>query len=209
MIASTPLTPGSMAADFERIRERLCNPNFLACRGLGNELPVFIYPYDASRELDLRAYVSDLARDSAEGRILARDDFATPVHIVHRDAWKTLLDILQTNRILDKVPAQELRHGSDALLASIQKIATPDAFLAALDYGEHRYGDVVLLSGIGQVYPFMRAHLILEHAQHVFSGGQSTPVPFVMCYPGTWDGQALRLFGRLGADNDYRPSSLI
>lgn len=200
-----------MESDFAHIRERFCDPNFLACRGLGNEVPVFLYPYDASDELSLRAYVHDLTRDSADGRLIAHDDAATPVRVVHRDAWDILLSILRSRRILDKAPSQELRRGSDALLASIQKIATPDAFLESLDYEDHRYGDVVLVSGIGRVYPFMRAHSLLENAQHVFGSprDQLPPVPFVMCYPGSWDGHTLRLFGHLGDSNYYRAFNII
>ena len=63
---------------------------------------------------------------------------------------------------------------------------------------------MVLITGVGKVYPFTRAHDILENAQPVLSD-----VPLVMFYPGVYDGQSLRLFGSIADGNYYRAFTLL
>ena len=67
-------------------------------------------------------------------------------------------------------------------------------------YGEPKRGrDVLIITGVGKIYPFMRAHIILESIQPVFSD-----IPVVLFYPGTYDGQQLKLFGTIADGNYYR-----
>lgn len=69
---------------------------------------------------------------------------------------------------------------------------------------EHHRGDVVLIHGVGRVYPYMRSHHILNNLQHVFDD-----VPVVLFYPGEYSGQSLTLFGEFQDDNYYRAFNLI
>jgi len=64
--------------------------------------------------------------------------------------------------------------------------------------------DLILMSGVGNVYPWIRAHSLLNNLQQV-TGNK----PLVLFYPGEYDGQALRLFGKLGGNNCYRAFRLI
>ena len=54
------------------------------------------------------------------------------------------------------------------------------------------------------MFPFVRAHSILENSQHVFAD-----IPMVMLYPGTYDKSSLTLFGKLSDSNYYRAFDLI
>ena len=77
-----------------------------------------------------------------------------------------------------------------------------DAFAEALDYGSHEPGDVVFITGVGEVYPHLRTHALLDNIQHLFAD-----VPLVVAYPGLYDGQSMRLFagvaGRGLEDGNY------
>ena len=53
--------------------------------------------------------------------------------------------------------------------------------------------DLVLLSGVGSVWPMLRAHSLLNCLHTVMEN-----TPLVMFYPGTFDGTTLRLFGQIG-----------
>ena len=59
----------TLADSFERIRSRFRDPEFLNCRGLGNEVPFFIYAYDAARELEVRELTDALVLDSEAGQL--------------------------------------------------------------------------------------------------------------------------------------------
>ena len=65
-------------------------------------------------------------------------------------------------------------------------------------------GDIVFITGVGKVYPFMRSHSILNNLHHVFD-----TLPLVLFFPGTYDGQSLKLFGRLEDQNHYRAFQLV
>lgn len=187
----------NLEEDFARLRAKLSDPMFLANKGIGNEVGFFVFPYDAAREDEVRARTAELVSLSDEGRL--------PCRIVHRDLWDVFLQICEQRRILDKIADLERRRGARALLERLQKIATPEAFVQAMDYEPHEPGhDVLLVTGVGKVYPIVRAHSILENAQHVFAD-----VPVVLLYPGKYDGSQLHLFNSISDGNYYRAFNLL
>lgn len=183
--------------DFARLRAKLSDPLFLANKGIGNEVGFFVFPYDASREDEVRARTNALVRLSDEGKL--------PCRIMRRDLWDVFLQICEQRRILDKISDLERRRGSRALLDRLQKITTPEAFVQAMDYAPREPGrDVLLVTGVGKVYPIVRAHSVLENAQHVFAD-----VPVVLLYPGKYDGAQLHLFNSISDGNYYRAFNLL
>lgn len=205
----------SPAQAFAELRQRLQDPEFLAGHGLGNEVPFFILPYTAALEDEVRQQVEAVVRDFAptaqDGAPVPQDSpTAGDTRVIHFDLWDVFLQICQERRILEKIPALEERRGTDGLLRRMEKIATPEAFLKVMSERYEELGgqmpgrDVVLISGVGKVYPLVRAHNILENAQPVF-----TEVPMVMLYPGVYDGQQLHLFGKISDGNYYRAFSLL
>ena len=205
----------SPAQAFAELRQRLQDPEFLAGHGLGNEVPFFILPYAAALEDEVRERVEALVRDfapTAQGGAPVPQDSPTAgdTRVIHFDLWDVFLQICQERRILEKIPALEERRGTEGLLRRMEKIATPEAFLKVMSERYEELGgqmpgrDVVLISGVGKVYPLVRAHNILENAQPVF-----TEVPMVMLYPGVYDGQQLHLFGKISDGNYYRAFSLL
>lgn len=201
----------SPAQAFAELRQRLQDPEFLAGHGLGNEVPFFILPYAAAQEDEVRAQTAALVQDFAPNNADATAPSAnTGTRVIHFDLWDVFLQICQERRILEKIPALEERRGTEGLLRRMEKIATPEAFLKVMSERYEALGgqmpgrDVVLISGVGKVYPLVRAHNILENAQPVF-----TEVPMVMLYPGVYDGQQLHLFGKISDGNYYRAFSLL
>lgn len=205
----------SPAQAFAELRQRLQDPEFLAGHGLGNEVPFFILPYAAALEDEVReqveALVLDFAPTAQDGAPAPQDSpTAGDTRVIHFDLWDVFLQICQERRILKKIPALEERRGTEGLLRRMEKIATPEAFLKVMSERYEELGgqmpgrDVVLISGVGKVYPLVRAHNILENAQPVF-----TEVPMVMLYPGVYDGQQLHLFGKISDGNYYRAFSLL
>ena len=192
------------AQSFAELRGRLQDPEFLAGHGLGNEVPFFILPYAAAQEDEVRAQTASLVED------FPAEQTGVGARVIHFDLWDVFLQICTERRILEKIPALEERRGTEGLLRRMEKIATPEAFLKVMSERYEQLGgqtpgrDVVLVSGVGKVYPLVRAHNILENAQPVF-----TEVPMVMLYPGVYDGQQLHLFGKISDGNYYRAFSLI
>ena len=191
--------------DFEnrcdRLKERLQDLDFLANKGLGNEAGIFTFCYDPTLELEARDFFGHLVSDSRSGKFGANGVHAC-VH--ERNLYDLLLRICEGKRILDRLPKQEERRGQTAMLRQLQRIATPEAFVAAIDWSPHELGDVLLITGVGEVYPFVRVHNILNNMQSTFRD-----VPVVVAYPGVYDGRSLSLFGRLKDGHYYRAFDLI
>lgn len=186
-----------IARDFDRLRKRFADNDFLNNRGLANEVGFYVYPYDASRELEVRQRTAELVAESQADN--------SPYRLVKRNLWQTLLAICEDKRILGKITALEEKRGSDALLRQLQKIATPEAYARAMDYSPHETGrDILIITGVGQVYPFVRAHSVLENAQSLFED-----IPVVLMYPGRYDGQQLHLFDRISDGNYYRAFNIL
>ena len=64
--------------------------------------------------------------------------------------------------------------------------------------------DLILVSGVGSVWPLMRSHSLLNNLHAVMGS-----TPLVLFYPGRYDGQSLRLFGILQSKNYYRAFKLV
>lgn len=191
--------------DFERrcaeLRRRLSDEDFLSNRGLGNEAGIFTFCYDPTLELEAREYFVRLAADSLAGKLGSAEIRA---NVVVRNLYDILIDIAEEKRILDKLASQEERRGKEGLLKQVQRIATAEAFVARMDWSPHEPGDVLLIMGVGEVYPLMRVHNILNNMQSTMRD-----VPVVVAYPGTYDGGSLSLFGKLNDGNYYRAFDLI
>lgn len=191
--------------DFERrctsFAEKLNDAAFLANKGLGNEAGIFTFCYDPSLETAARDFFRRLVDDSHAGKLGAGDVRA---NLVECNLYDILLDIAEKKRVIDRLPAQEEKRGSDGVLKQIQRIATPEAYVEAMDWNPHAPGDVLLITGVGEAYPFVRVHNVLNNMQSAFRD-----VPVVVAYPGTFDGGSLNLFGKLRDGNYYRAFDLI
>lgn len=187
----------NLEEDFARLRAKLSDSLFLANKGIGNEVGFFVFPYDAAREDEVRARTAELLTLSDEGKL--------PCRIVHRDLWDVFLQICEHEEILEEMPELEADEGSAVFLEDTQAVVTPESFINEMDYEFHEpEKDVLLITGVGKVYPFVRAHSILENAQHVFED-----VPVVMLYPGKYDGTQLHLFNSISDGNYYRAFNLL
>ena len=179
--------------ELDKIKGRISDANFLANKGLSNEVGIHVFKYEPQYELSVRDYIERLVNTPS-------DDY----RVIERDMYKIMLEILEEKRVLGTVPTLEEKKGKDYILSQLQKIATQEAFLAKMKYEPHVRGDVLFLTGIGKVYPFMRSHKMLDSMQQAFSD-----IPIVMFYPGEFNGQSLSLFDKFHDGNYYRAFNLL
>lgn len=187
----------SAIADFEQrcdaLKSRLQSEDFLNNRGLGNEVGIYTFCYDPRLEPQVRKFFDKLEADPA-----------LPCNIRESNLYDILLEICEDKHILDAIPKMEEKKGRTQLLKQLSGVASPDAFAAKMSAEPNKPGDVLLITGVGEVYPFMRVHNILDNIQHLF---EETPI--VVAYPGKFNGQTLSLFGKLQDGNYYRAFDLI
>ncbi len=179
--------------ELDGIRERISDAAFLANKGLSNEVGIHVFKYAPQHEIVVRDYIDRLVNTPC-------DEY----RVIEQDMYEIFLEILTEKRVLGSVASLEEKKGKDYLLAQLQKIATPDAFLSKMQYEPHLRGDVLFLTGVGKVYPFMRSHKMLDSMQQMFSD-----IPIVMFYPGEFNGQSLILFDAFHDGNYYRAFNLL
>ena len=177
----------------EVLKDRLRQDDFLHNRGLGNEVGIYTFCYDPTLELCAQAFFSKLKLDDT-----------LPCNIREMNLYDILIKICEQKKILTAIPKMEQKKGCNGLLKQLSNVATPEAFAKIMSAEPNQPGDVVLITGVGDIYPFMRVHNILDNIQHLFED-----VPIIVAYPGRFDGQTLSLFGRLKDGNYYRAFDLI
>ena len=183
----------NIRTDLESIKERFSDEVFLSNKGLSNEVGIHVFCYDPQDEMIVRDYMKKLIQQTN-----------LPFRLIECDLYKIFLQICKDKRILKTIPAMEQKKGSEGLLKQLQKIATPEAFVERMQYSPHQHGDILLISGVGKVYPFMRSHNILDNIQHLFSD-----IPVVMLYLGKFNGQELSLFDEFHDGNYYRAFNML
>ena len=180
--------------ELDRIKGRISDPGFLSNKGLSNEVGIHVFCYDPKDEIVVRDYIRRLKAEAN-----------TPYRIIECDLYEIFLSLLEDKRVLRSVQGLEDKRGKDYLLSQLQKIATPEALLARMDYSPHVKGqDVLFMTGIGKIHPFMRSHKMLDSMQHLFED-----IPIVMFYPGSFNGQDLGLFGKFLDGHYYRAFNLL
>ncbi len=176
----------------DRVPSRLAEECFLSNHGLSNEVGIHVFCYPPEDEVIVTRYFETLKRE------------ATAFRLIECDLYRIFLDICADKRILPSIAKTEERKGKEYLAEQLQKVATPEAFVERMAYDDHRHGDILLITGVGKVYPFMRSHKILDNIQHVFAD-----IPVLMLYPGTFNGQTLELFDRFLDGHYYRAFNLL
>lgn len=185
----------------EHLFKVISSQRFLHKQGLGNEVPFFICPFPASEGL--------AADDMREGLIrrLANEG----VRILDINLYDLSLDILRERDIFDDVLAVEVDTDKAELRELLQGVLDPKTHIIpriaqAITATPH---DVIFLSGVGEVYPYIRSHNVLNNLQST-----AKDKPTVMFFPGRYThalatGASLDLFGRLHDDKYYRAFNIL
>lgn len=179
--------------NLDTVKERFSDEVFLSNKGLSNEVGIHVYCYEPHEEMIVREYFGNL-----------KEQGDLPFRLIECDLYKIFLQICEEKRILKTIPAMEKKKGSEVLLKQLHKIASPEVFVQHMQYEPHQHGDILLITGVGKVYPFMRSHNILDNIQHLFSD-----IPVVMLYPGKFNGQELSLFDEFHEGNYYRAFNML
>ena len=183
----------------QRLRQlvpALQDDRFLENRGIGNEIGFYIFDYAPEDEPTVEDYLPVLHKKLQEP--------AVGLKVMEINLYRTLLAILEQRGFLQKAFDLEARKGSEAFAKAIAPIVRPDRIVAYIQTQLTGDENLVLITGVGASWPILRSHTILNNLHAVLD---STPV--VMFFPGTYDGQELRLFNTLKDDNYYRAFPLI
>jgi hypothetical protein len=193
--------PTSRKERAEHLFKVVTSQRFLTKQGLGNEVPFFICPYPAEEGLSMLEDRLDLVTRITHAGISVLD----------LSLYDLSLSILEERGILEQILEIESDTDKGEIRELLQSVLDPKANLIpkigdAIEATPH---DVIFLSGVGEVYPYMRSHNVLNNLQST-----AKDKPTVLFFPGSYTharatGASLDLFGRLHDDKYYRAFNIL
>ena len=185
----------------EHLLKVISSERFLQKQGLGNEVPFFICAFDAADGLSLGEDRQDLI-----GRL-----GHVGVRVLDLDLYDLSLQILEDRGILEQILEIEANTSKSELKELLQGVLDPQEHLIpeiARLIGNTPH-DVIFLSGVGEVYPYLRSHNVLNNLQST-----AKDRPTIMFFPGKYThalatGASLELFGLLHDDKYYRAFNIM
>jgi Domain of unknown function (DUF1788) len=193
--------PTSRKERAEHLFKVVTSQRFLTKQGLGNEVPFFICPHPAEEGLSMNEDRLDLVTRITNAGVVVLD----------LSLYDLSLSILAERGILDQILEIEPENDKGEIRELLQSVLDPKANLIpkigeAIASTPH---DVIFLSGVGEVYPYIRSHNVLNNLQST-----AKDKPTVLFFPGSYThalatGASLDLFGCLHDDKYYRAFNIL
>lgn len=185
-----------IAERFDHILKVVSSQRFLRMEGIGNEVPFFICDYNPSESVEMTKMQRQLAnRLNQQG-----------VRILEINLYDLSIAILKEGGDWDWYLTEEANMPKAKLLEDLQSILDVETVLvpAMANRMAHEAFDALFISGVGEVFPFIRSHNVLNNLQKA-----AKRQPTLMFFPGSYShsmesGASLELFSRLHDDKYYR-----
>ncbi len=175
---------------------------FLSMQGIGRETSYYICPFPPAEANEFNKQRALLAK---------RLRTSNGIGVCEIDLYDLSIEILKEEGAFEDIMDQETEIDKSDLLETIQ--ATIDlggTFLRKIQdrirQGDHK---IIFISGIGEVYPWIRTHNLLENMQTVINGE-----PVVLFFPGQYKqtesiGLSLELFDTFKNERYYRAYNIF
>lgn len=190
------ITERPLQERFEHLLRLIGSERFLKKQGLGNEVPFFICPFAPQEAVEM-----DRVRNQLRNQLEHQG-----IQILDVNLYDLVIQILKEREIWDRILEMEQGIDKEQLKELLQGVLDSEAHLVPAigrEMNKHPF-DVLFLSGIGEVFPYIRSHNVLNNLQST-----AKEKPTILFFPGKYthsleDGASLDLFGLLHDDKYYR-----
>lgn len=179
---------------FEELETKLKQEKFLKGRGTGNDLSFYVFDYNPKDEINVRHKINNVVK-----KFNKLDENKIKVF----DLYKMFIEFLKEQDIFDQIKEMEVDEGKEYTFNAITPFISEEMYINKIA-NEFKDYEIIFITGVGKVYPFMRSHYILNKLHAVIN-----KKPLVMFYPGQYTGQDLKLFNRFMDDNYYRAFPIV
>lgn len=181
---------------FQHLLDVISGSRFLKKQGLGNEVPFFICSFKPEESAEMERIQYQLVNRLEQKGI----------HIIEINLYDLSIEILKERNIWSQVLDKEKSIAKEEFKELLQDVLDPEKHLipSIKDKLKGKKFQVLFLSGVGEVFPYIRSHNVLENLQSTVK-----EQPTVLFFPGEYEksassGSSLRLFSRLCDDKYYR-----
>jgi hypothetical protein len=185
----------------EHLQQLLVSERFLQSQIAGNGVPIYLCAYP----INIHNSIQQLPRQFVQ--------FLAPqgINAIHIDIYQIVLAQLQSRNMLQTFLEREGQINKNQLSQMLANVLNVEQYLMPLIKSkiDALAPQVIFIDGIGSVYPFIRAHTILNHLEIV-----TNSIPVVVFLPGSYQsssrtGMTLNLFGVINDDNYYRAINIM
>lgn len=175
-----------------QMKKKLLSEDFYQQKGLGNEVPFYIFDYEPRHEILLRNQINYLANEDVE----VKDK------VVLVDLFDLIINELKRKNYIDKTIKLEKKKGKDALLKGLRrsfKITQDNSVIKKVIESLEKPNKAVLIIGLGKVWPILRGSELLNNLHAVVTNS-----PLILFYPGQYNQHDLKLFNKIPSEHYYR-----
>jgi hypothetical protein len=213
---SQKISQQPLSTRFEHLVSVISSPRFLEMRGLNNDLPFYICEFKATEAFEMQRMQGQLTNTLASLSVECLG--GRGIKVLEVNLYDLCIDLLKAREgsspdtnLWDEILAIESEVEKDSLLELLQNVLDIGDYLIPA-IGERLRQvefDVLFLSGIGEVFPHIRSHNVLNNLQST-----AKDKPTVMFFPGEYrhsleQGASLELFGLLHDDKYYRAFNIF
>lgn len=187
----------TIVEDFNKIYNILIKESFLKMEALGGEIPFYIAPYKAEKELEVREEIKALKNRLENNGI----------PILELNLYSIVCEIMEERGGIERRFEMETSLGKTKFMRNLQSsLNLQRTLMPAIENKIKAFPEakIYFLTGIGLVYPYLRSHIILNNLQSI-----TTAAPTLMFYPGDYDGHSLSLFSLSENNNYYRAFNIL
>ena len=178
---------------FEGIYNKLISLEF--GKNLGGELPLFIQPVPSEKQSDVESQIKRLSTRLQKKGI-------TSVSI---NLYDLCMDILREADVLDAILEQEQEIEREDIISTLDSVLDIKSIIIPRikDAIVEAHPQYAFISGVGNVYPFVRSHGILNNIDEL-----TDECNLILFFPGEYNNLQLKLFGKISDENYYRGHNL-
>ncbi len=192
----------SLVSDEKHVYNVLRSERFLRMEGLSKEVPFFIYHFPPAWAVEVEGL-----RDRVTTKLRTDDGLS----VVDVNLYDLAIQLLQERGVWERVLALEPEMEKEEFRETLQGMLDPHDHLAPAIRArlDAEPSDIVFLTGLGEVFPFIRTHTVLENLQSVVTGR-----PMLAWFPGTYEftqahGHQLRALNLTASDSYYRAKDIL
>lgn len=174
---------------FNDLIKKVTSENFYYNKGLGNEIPFYIFDYNPEKEMDVREFV--------KGELLPKIENESKLNSIEIDLFELMIQSLKDEDLFERTLALEEKRGSEFFYDRLSKSFNVEIIL---EYFKQRTKgkNIVLITGIGKLYPILRPSVLLYNLQLIY---EETKV--ILFLPGEYTGKDISFLG-IYDDSYYR-----
>lgn len=185
----------STSTKLAHLQKKIMNQDFQESRGLSNEVSYYILGYAPQDKPNVREAIDKMERRFNQASV----GVDIVEFNVYQIMWKLLDEIGIRQNVFDMEENEGIEYLTEQLNNVLKMTDSENLFVKYMEKHLESQNSVIFLTGIGEIFPLIRAHKILNTMHQIISS-----VPVILFYPGEYNSLSLSMFGETKEDNYYR-----